>query len=143
MTSSRARCARMIQPPLISRAGRPRSDFPVAQTRQHLLGLGFGLRVAQGFVLGVGFEVLRTADAAGFLEFAQLFFQRRQLAGAARGDIHHGFLADGFALLRQVADHRPLVALDGAGVGLVRRRISEKSVDLPAPFGPTRATRSP
>ena len=53
--------------------------FPVAETAEHLLGFGFGLRIAQGLMLGVGLEVFRAADGAGLFELAQGFFRARAI----------------------------------------------------------------
>jgi hypothetical protein len=70
-------------------------------------------------------------------------FPARQFIHAAGGDVQNGFVAVRLGLLRQITDHRPFVALDGAGVRSNCLRMMEKSVVLPAPFGPTSATRSP
>jgi hypothetical protein len=46
----------------------------------------------------------------------QLRLERLDFTGATGCHIHHRLFADRLALLRQVADHRPLVALDYTGI---------------------------
>ena len=89
----------------------------VTQPGEHLLGLRLDLWVIKRLVLGVGFEVGGAGNVAGRFEFLQAGFELRHLAPFAGGEIKDGFAAGGFAFLWQVADHRPLVALDGPGVG--------------------------
>ena len=48
----------------------------------------------------------------------QPVFQLRQFVHPAGGDFQHRFVPMPFGLLRQIADHRPFIALDRAGVRL-------------------------
>ena len=86
---------------------------------EHLLRLRLDVRAAERLVLCVGFEVFRALDVAGLFERVQLFLQLRDVARAASGDVEHGLGTDAFGLLRQVADHRPSIALDSAGVRIL------------------------
>ena len=88
----------------------------IAEPAQHFLRARLHLRIAQRLVLRVRFHVFRAIDRAGLFQFVQPRFERLHVARAARGHVEHGHFADRFALLRQVADHRPLIALDGPGV---------------------------
>ena len=91
----------------------------VAQTGEHAFGLCIDLRVGERFVFGVGLEVVGAVDVSFGFEFAEACFEGGDFAGASGGNIEHGFVTNGFGLLREEADHGPGVALDGAGVGFV------------------------
>ena len=90
-----------------------------AEAVEHFLGLRFDLGIAEGVEFRVRLEVLGNVDGAGLLEFAQPGFEPGDFADASGGDLEDGLAAGGLALLGQVADHGPLVALDRAGVGLI------------------------
>ena len=87
--------------------------FLVAQTLEHFLGLRLDLGIVERIELGVGLHVLRAVHGASGLEFLEAFFEAGQFAGPSGGDLQDGFLTHGFALLRQEADHRPGIPLDG------------------------------
>ena len=91
----------------------------IAEAAQHPLRLRVHLRIAQRLVLRVSLHVFGALDVAGLFERVQFFLQLREIARAARRDVEHGLVADGFRLLREEADHRPRIALDGAGVRIV------------------------
>jgi len=91
----------------------------VAEADEDLLGLRLDLGIDEGGVFVRGFLILGALDVAGGLHLGEAFFEGGDFAGAAGGDVHHGLFAEGFAFLGKVADHGPLVALDGAGVGFV------------------------
>ena len=109
----------MIQPPLISLAWPVEIGVAVAEAAQHLLGLGLDLGIVELVVLGVRLQVFGCGHVAGLFQFVQAFFQLRQFLHPAGGDIQNGFVAQRFGFLRQVADHRPFIALDRAGVRLL------------------------
>jgi len=112
---------------------RPRSIF---------LALASVCAVVQHVELGLRLEILRVIRGARLLMLAQRRFQLGQISGAARGDLQRGLVADGLALLRQEASGHVFVPLHGAGIGLVLLEDQREQGGLPAPLGPTRATRS-
>ena len=70
-------------------------------------------------MLGGGFAVFRRVDGAGLLEFSELFFQRGNFSGSARGHIEDGLITRGLTLLGEMADHRPFIALDRARISFI------------------------
>ena len=91
----------------------------VAEALEHFPRLRLDVRAAERLVLRVGLEVFRSLDDALFLERGQERLERRNLACASGGDVERSLVADRLALLRQVAEHRPLVALDRARIRVV------------------------
>ena len=91
----------------------------VAEAGEHALGFCVDLRVGEGLVFGVCFEVIGSVDIAFGFEFAEAGFEGGDFAGAAGGDVEDGFVADGLGFLGKEADHCPRIAFDGAGVRFV------------------------
>ncbi len=89
----------------------------IAEAAEHFLGPGFHLGIVEFVVLGVGLHVFGGGDGAGGFEFVQFFLEEWEFLHAAGGNIEDGFVAVGFAFLREVADHGPFITFDGAGVG--------------------------
>ena len=90
----------------------------ITQAAQHLLRLGLHLRVVQLVVLRVRLQIFRAGHIARLLQFVQPLFQPGQLLHPAGRHIQHRFLAQRLALLRQMAHHRPFIALHDARVRL-------------------------
>ena len=90
-----------------------------SEAAEHLLGLGLDLGIIERVVFRVRLQVLRRIDRAGLLKLVQARLQPRQLANAPGGNLQDGLVSHGLALLRQVADHGPLVALDRPGIRVV------------------------
>ena len=65
-------------------------------------------------MFGVRLHVFRTGNIAGGLEFVQAALQQRQFLNAPRRHVQDSFVALGLAFLGKIANHRPLIALDGA-----------------------------
>jgi hypothetical protein len=89
--------------------------LPKAQADEHFLGFGADLRIVQRVVLNVRLVVFGRGDGAGGFEVTQFLFEDRK-RGAAGGDVDDSFVADRFGFLRQIADHRPFIALNDASV---------------------------
>ena len=88
----------------------------IPQPAQHLLRLRLHLRIVQRIVLGVRLHVFRGGHSPRRLQLVQPLFQLRQFVHPAGGHIQDRFIAMGFALLREIADHGPFIPLDRAGV---------------------------
>ena len=87
-------------------------------------------------MFGVGLQIFRTGDIAGRFQFVQTLFQPRQFVHPARGHIEDGFVAVRLGLLRQMPDHRPLVARHRAGIRLQLLQDDRKQRGLASAVGP-------
>ena len=76
------------------------------------------LKLVVACLLGVGFEILRRRNIAFLFQLVQKFFKLWQFFHAPGRDIQNGFVAERLAFLREMADHRPFIALNRAGVRL-------------------------
>jgi len=84
--------------------------LPKPEARQNRHRFGRYLWIVQSIVLGVRFEIFGCRCRTGLFQFGKLMFQFVEIRSAYR-HLENGFLADCFAFLGQVTDHRPIVAL--------------------------------
>lgn len=90
--------------------------FLEAETGEEFFGLGFDLRIIEGLMLGMGFEVFVGGGIAQGFQFAETTFEFGQVSGPAGSHFHDRFVADRLGFLGEVADHGPGVAFDLTGV---------------------------
>jgi hypothetical protein len=108
----------------------------VTQAFQHLLRLGLHLRIVQRIVLGVGLHVFGTVDRPGRFQLFQLLFQGRHFARTPGGHFQHRLHSDRLTLLRQIADHRPRIPLDGTLVRNVSLQDDREQCGFAGPVRP-------
>ena len=118
-----------------------------AEAGEDLLGLGFEAVAAQlvEAVVDVVVDVLGVQRLDGVVGVPGLddAAELGVFGGDGGGQLEDGLVAGGGVFLRQIADGDAAFAGDVAGVGRIPApRMMEKSVVLPAPFGPTRPMRS-